>query len=280
MRSFETGNIEEEEKDPQAVWSFFDAYKISGSGKTVARPEIDTFQHVSEETKRRDRALLESKMRRPQLREQKAQGSDAFAFENFLTAEALNHHWFGGELSPTSIYDDWISGVDAVVEWPGDPPVRLAIDFTTAVQDKTFLRKSDKLEGNAQVKYFRSRLEIEQGVPKEMRVSMPIVLLGFDDSIFRKIAQDQEPMSGNHPLRRSLLEQALVQIRTQLEILIDKETTGSIHSGKNQHRKEDLRRTLAQLERELQFIGSEEPDVGWRRLIAASKTHRVLSGTS
>ena len=39
------------------------------------------------------------------------------------------------------------------------------------------------------VKYFRSALEREGGEPKELRASMPIVLLGIDKEGFREIAR-------------------------------------------------------------------------------------------
>ena len=279
MRSMDLVDRSDEEKDPQAVWSFFDAYKTPGIGSAVSRPDFETFSHVTEDTKQKDRLLLQQKMNRPTLREQKTQGSDAFAFENFLTTHAMNYRWFGGELSPTSVYDDWVSGADAVVEWPCDPPIRLAIDFTSTVQDKTFWRKSDKLEGNVLVKYFRSHVERENGQPKEMRVSLPVVLLGFDDSVFRKIAEEQEPMSPDHPFRRYLLEQALIQIQTQLELFLKKEKEGGMTSGKNQNRKGDLERVLFQLTKEFEQASAKEIDKKWQAIVQQSKTHRVLSGT-
>lgn len=140
----------------------------------------------------RDEAFLAKKKGRPNMREQKQTGSDAFAFENYLTAEAKRCGWFGGELIPTAEYDDWVSGVDVVVEWlaeDGGSPIRLAIDFTTTKQFETFYKKSNKLEGNVVVKYFRSALEREGGEPKELRASMPIVLLGIDKEGFREIAR-------------------------------------------------------------------------------------------
>ena len=163
-------------------------------------------------------------MNKPFLRQQRESGPDAFAFENFLVTEVMRHHWLGGELSPTTHYDDWISGVDAVAEWTNDAgePIRLAVDFTSSEQMSTFLKKSDKLSANTQVKYLRSRIEIEQGKPKELRASMPIVLLGFDKEVYRFIAESDEPLHHEHPLRFLLLEQACAQINLQLTLLVHK----------------------------------------------------------
>ncbi len=208
--------------DQDPVWSYFDQYKISGSGYSITRPELSSFSHQSPEKIELDVSLVANRRGRPHLREQRLSGPDAFAFENFLTYHALHDNWFGGELSVTTNYDDWIGGVDAVVEWPnndGEVPVRMAIDFTATDQFDTFYKKTDKLEGNALVKYYRSKLEEENGQPKEMRLSLPIVLLGVDESVFRAIAEQNEPIDHHHPLRRLLLEQSAYQVDLQIDLV-------------------------------------------------------------
>lgn len=215
---------EQSKQEENRVWTFFDTYKTSGSEKAVARPDLDSFQHVSDETKANDQSLLQKKMTKPSLREQKKEGPDAFAFENFLTSEAMRQHWLGGELSPTTNYDDWVSGVDAVQEWVDEngEPVRLAIDFTSTDKTSVFWKKSDKLTGNTHVKYLRSRVEEERGRPKELRASIPLVILGVDDPVFRYIAESGELITHEHPLRRLLIEQASEQIDLQLKMLVQK----------------------------------------------------------
>ena len=52
-------------EDQKSVWSFFDAYKVSGEGASVVRPELRSFRHVSEESMARDVALLAKKQGRP-----------------------------------------------------------------------------------------------------------------------------------------------------------------------------------------------------------------------
>jgi hypothetical protein len=219
---------QEDTNAKERLWAYFDAYKTPGKGLAVARPDLTSFTHVSVETRQSDQALLAQKRSRPSLRIQREHGPDAFAFENFLTSEAMRQRWFGGELSATTEYDDWVSGVDAVVEWPTSlgSPARMAIDFTSSGSAATFLKKSDKLEANTQVKYLRSRVETEQGKPKEMRVSMPLVLLGFDTDLYRFIAERQEVMSPDHPLRRLLLQQASSQIDLQIVQLAQKVFAG------------------------------------------------------
>ena len=213
----------------ERVWTYFDAYKNEGRILAIARPQLMTFHHVSEETRQKDIELVKKKMSKPFLREQRLTGPDAFAFENFLLSECMRHHVLGGEISPTTTYDDWVSGVDAVVEWPGylDGPVRLAIDFTSTEEGATITKKSDKLENNISVKYLRSLVETEQGEQKELRASMPLVLLGFDKEIFRLIAEKGELITATHPVRALLLEQASSQIDMQLSLHIQNACTSS-----------------------------------------------------
>lgn len=224
MRDGQHGNFSGESFETQEnrLWSYFDRYRTSGVDQAVARPDLASFQHVSEETKIQDQELLQKKMNKPSLRQQKPNGPDAFAFENFLTSEAMRQHWLGGELSPTSQYDDWISGVDAVAEWIDEAgkPVRLAIDFTSTNKTSVFWKKSDKLGGNIHVKYLRSRVETEQGKPKELRASIPLVILGVDDPVFRLIAESRDVITHEHPLRRLLVEQASEQIDLQLKLFV------------------------------------------------------------
>lgn len=259
------------------------------------RPELRSFRHVTGESLVKDEALLAKKKGRPHLREQKQTGSDAFAFENYLTAEAARCGWFGGELVVTTEYDDWVSGVDAVVEWPakdGDSPIRMAIDFTTTKQFETFYKKSDKLEGNVSVKYFRSALEREGDEPKELRASMPIVLLGIDKEGFREIAQRGEPVGFDHPLRRLMLEQAATQVDLQLDAVkrlvngtqmvwhgksFEEALNLGVHPKINQ-RYHDLARLKARVDEELARARAIPLDETWKRISATSKTHQILSG--
>lgn len=289
------GSFGERREDQKSVWSFFDAYKVSGAGASVVRPEPRSFRHVNEESMVRDEGLLAKKQGRPNMREQKQTGSDAFAFENYLTAEAARCGWFGGELVATTEYDDWVSGVDAVVEWPandGGPPIRMAIDFTTTKQTETFFKKSDKLEGNVVVKYFRSALERENEQPKELRASMPIVLLGIDKEGFREIARHGEPVGPDHPLRRLMLEQAAMQVDLQLDAVTafvngtqmarrGKPFAETLDLGvhpKIKQRYHDLVRLKARVDEELSRARAIPLDETWKRIAASSKTHQILSG--
>lgn len=204
----------------QDPWVYFDAYKKSGEGQAVKRPSIDEFSHVTDETKRKDAALVEKKQSKPHLREQRETGADSFAFENFLTAKAIEHGWLGGEVSATTDYDDWVSGADAVVEWASEDgePLRLAVDFTAAKRESVFFSKADKLEGDVVVKYLRSK--VEHG--KEMRARIPIVILGFDKTVFEHVALSGEEIGPQHPMKRLLLEQASAQIKMQIRLTIER----------------------------------------------------------
>ncbi|MFH1405227.1 MAG: hypothetical protein ABIH21_03980 [Patescibacteria group bacterium] len=222
-REHSAGN-EPEHKDAK-LWSFFNEYKTPGIGKAIARPDIDSFSHLPDQTKEKDKALLEQKQAHPGLLVQHETGPDAFAFENFLTTQAHNNNWFGGEFSPTNVYDDWISGADAYVEWTDEngSPVRLAIDFTAAKQFTPFWNKSDKLEGNVQLKYLRSAVENdENSKPKETKIFIPIVILGVDSSVYRLVAKNNDTVGPDYPLKRLLLEQTKAQIDLQIVLLIHK----------------------------------------------------------
>jgi len=279
----------------KSVWSFFDAYKHSGQGRAVARPDSHSFRHVTGESRHRDDAFLSGKMAKHDLVEQNAEGPDAFAFENFLTTEASKNHWFGGELSPTTEYDDWVSGADAIVEWPaadGGSPLRLAVDFTSTAKFETIYKKTDKLEGNVTVKYLRSGVETEEGRPKELRSSMPIVLLGVDKDVFREIAERGEPIGPNHPFRLLLLEQASAQIDYQLDALRETlaqtrmakqgkslEQVLGLVKAKTRERFRDLERLKVRVGEELSEARSSVVlDERWERVINASKTHSIFSG--
>jgi len=210
-------NINPEAQENGRIWSYFDAYKQAGQGRAVARPELGSFTHVSEESKNRDIALLERKKSKPDLRERQEGAADAFAFENYLIAQAAEQGWFGGETVPTSEYDDWVSGVDAVLEWADDEgPLRLAVDFTAAEKDRVFFSKSDKLEGNVRVKYLRSAVETVDGKSRELSASMPIVLLGFDKSVFRRVAE----CGGGPEIRRELGRMLVLQAAAQVDLQI------------------------------------------------------------
>ncbi len=268
-----------EQERQTSIWSYFDGYKTPGVGKAVARPDFQSFHHISDTSKERDGALLKTKKNKPNLREQRTDGPDAFAFENFLTTEAKRLNWFGGELTPTTEYDDWVCGADAVVEWPSpneDHSLRLAIDFTSTNRMETFFRKSDKLFGNVLVKYLRSAIEREGGLPKEMRASMPLVLLGFNDDVFRFLAEQKEPIDSQHPLRRLLLEQAAAQIDFQLTESAQTKMRG--RKQKIERRHHDLSRLKQRIDTELEQARLIPLDDTWRHLIKTSLTHQVLSG--
>ena len=210
------------EREERDFWSYFDAYKTVGAGKAVGRPDMAEFHHVSDDSRQRDLELLAKQKQRDRLTVQRETGPDAFAFENFLITHAKQQRWFGGELYPTTEYDDWVSGADAVVEWkiPGKDPVHLAVDFTVAEEFDAFYKKSGKLERGITIKYFHS--------DHDERLTIPVVILGFDKSVFELIAKQDVPMTPEHPLRRMLMEQVQAQVDLQI-LLITKKAFSSRH---------------------------------------------------
>lgn len=271
----------------RAIWSFYDQYKASGEGKALSRPEISSFQHISDESKLRDQKLLTQKKNRKDLSIQHIDGPDAFAFENFLTTEAIAHRWFGGSMSPTTDYDDWISGADAYVEWQANDgqPVRMAIDFTTTDKYRVFTKKSEKLEKNCQIKYLRSRIESEEGRSKELSASMPMVILGAEEKTFKLIAEQGKELTDRHPLRRLLIDQAIAQISLQRDMLGERcvqipdtnELDLSVFSQKELKRYNELRALYQCLEKEKIITDTIELDPVWRKNTESSITQSVLS---
>ena len=178
------------------------------------------------------------------------------------------------------------------------------------------MKKSNKLEANIHVKYLRSRVETEHGQPKELRVTLPIVLLGVDIPVYRLIAEKQDVLSHEHPLRRLLLEQATAQIDLQIKLLVQAvagakrnkgakdlqeqylplgkdytvdqainfmhglstKSLGMIMSEKNQQRFKDLTRLKNRLDAELTTAQSIKLDNEWTTAVKQSITHHVLSG--
>ncbi|MCA9389488.1 MAG: hypothetical protein KC585_02670 [Candidatus Magasanikbacteria bacterium] len=271
----------------KSIWHYFDQYKTSGEGKAVERPNIESFTHVSETSKLRDSVLLQKKMSRGGLSQQFIDGPDAFAFENFLTTVAMKHQWFGGEMSPTTDYDDWISGADAYVEWLDDDqkPIRMAIDFTSTKHFRVFMKKSEKIEANCQIKYLRSRIEYEHDKPKELRASMPIVVLGAEEDTFKLVAKEDKPITESHPLRRLLVEQAYSQIHLQMELLHELQQdeksktadTQSKTAAKRQQRYEDLQAIRSQLQKVLRLTQDIALESEWKNVAESSITQRTLS---
>ncbi len=210
------------EKEERDFWSYFDAYKMVGKGKAIGRPDMAAFHHVTDDSRQRDLELLAKQQHRENLTQQRETGPDAFAFENFLITHAQANRWFGGELYPTTEYDDWVSGADAVIEWKiaGKAPVHLAVDFTVAEEFDAFYKKSGKLERGITIKYFHS--------DHDERLTIPVVVLGFDKSVFELVAKQDVPMTPEHPLRRMLMEQVQAQVDLQI-LLITKKAFSSRH---------------------------------------------------
>ena len=120
----------------------------------------------------------------------------ALIYEKLIGQWLENQNWLGGEakLTDVSEYDDWLNGVDFVVEFPGQPPVRLAIDFTTerdrqAIKARKLAPLFAGIESGqlAEIKYFRSQL-VEAGQnPRQSLKLVPKVVVALSPETIEQV---------------------------------------------------------------------------------------------
>ncbi|OGI22104.1 MAG: hypothetical protein A2808_03710 [Candidatus Moranbacteria bacterium RIFCSPHIGHO2_01_FULL_55_24] len=135
--------------------------------------------------------------------------------------------WFGekAQAIKTSLYDDYINGIDLMVEFEEESRafrhLGLAIDVTFSADrnsgtlDKKFDRiKKEMDEGHlAQVKYFKSKNSRMKGVFE----NLPRVVVGMERTKVMELAaiwlnEDRHAEFLKHPAQRMILEQVLVQL--------------------------------------------------------------------
>jgi hypothetical protein len=210
--------------------------------RRVVRPDLASFPHVGIQGRREDAKTVE------QLKARLGSFGDVRGdiVEAFLTAEIERANWFGASVFTTTAYDDYVNGVDLVLEFDANEeerPWRLAVDVTTSVTPELVQKKLAKMKNGAQVKYFQSDLESrEDGTPVyESLAQTPLVVLGFDREYVATLAKEAAPRRvtrsatdthgrsvqvadyakdafRDHPVGALVLEQARVQLAYQLQV--------------------------------------------------------------
>lgn len=134
------------------------------------RPRTEVFNYPEKE-KTQDQATLLAKQK------------DAVANAGYLRAKLIEHwladttelgNWLGptAYTTDTAEFDDWLNGIDRVFEFAGDPPRRLAVDFTTMTDRQMFrdkkltpVRMGIESSQLSEAKYFISQLS---GAPEKL----------------------------------------------------------------------------------------------------------------
>ena len=209
--------------------------------RRAKRPDLDAFTHIPVAESKRDRA------KEKELMERYKQTGDVRndAMEAFLASEIETADWFEASVFRTTRYDDFLNGVDLVLEWDQgeeNEPLRLAVDVTTATSPEALDGKLAKLKYGSTVKYFESDVALgEDGAPEQMSLSgLPTVILGFEREYLSTLAKEAvdhrttrkstdeygRPVSlpdvrrdafGDHPMGLVLLEQAKAQLGLQVQ---------------------------------------------------------------
>lgn len=175
-------------------------------------------------------------------------GNPAATFlENWTVREATVGEWFGSSDSvrvvETSEFDDYIHGVDFVLEWcpqDGAPALQLGVDVTTALTRDVVAKKRSKIE--TAVTYFTSAFSKDGNVTREALDQVPVVTIGIDreyitalvdvaagrlsyqNTIQKEGGVKREPVLDHecfreHPARILFLEQMIAQLNAQVDQL-------------------------------------------------------------
>lgn len=183
------------------------------------RPQIKDFNY-SEQEKQQDLFLLQQDQAKAKRNTdlEKLFYTRAKIFEALLS-EIMQHDWFPGFfLTETSEFDDWINGVDAVLESQSQGNRAAIIDFTSH-KDKQKLREKinrilQKIERGelGQVKYFKSQID---GQTHHLKM-LPMVIIGLDSRTLTEIidiyaAQSKRELA-NHWVKNAIVEELLKQV--------------------------------------------------------------------
>lgn len=170
-------------KDAQLVINTFDKARPRILERSFAgsypAPEIEadiklTERLSAEFTKRDEQAGAEGFLRAKETHQL------ATAME-VIVAQPLT--WWGkGKTTRTSTYDDYINGVDAVLEIPGEQHIGFALDFSTSGFQQIIKQKIDRATDHvlvpgrpAEVKYYISPV-----TKKKERITVIPIVIGLD----------------------------------------------------------------------------------------------------
>lgn len=150
----------------------------------------------------------------------------AKVFEAIIAEQITMNEWFGEgvEVIASSMYDDFVNGVDGIVEFSvTDREKRhlaLAIDVTFSGRvDEKFRRiKEEIADGHlAHIKYFAERDEDETLLPKQGLEDIPRVVVGAQIDTVRELAELWMERRNRELAEHEMRTMLITEIRTQLE---------------------------------------------------------------
>ncbi|MBF8280458.1 MAG: hypothetical protein HW383_231 [Candidatus Magasanikbacteria bacterium] len=212
------------------------AKRIAGELET-ARPKMEKFIGLKKggyERPSYSRDAVNNDLRK--VATQTAQFKDAHEKEVHAEAEALEkilfyfleqNNWLGenARTIPTTRYDDYMNGIDSIIEWnrAGKSAAYLAIDFTVTetpqIVEKKIERALQELEKGtlARIKYFES-----ESAPRGPLKVVPRVLIGVRRNALKDYASSAidffEKKTGSakkiaeHPISRDIFDQVYLQL--------------------------------------------------------------------
>jgi len=142
----------------------------------------------------------------------------ALVFEALVLDQTERSNWLGTDAMTirASKFDDYVNGVDMIVEFPEEISrhLALAVDVTTSdLLVKKFLRIRKEIENGrlSQIKYFNSK-----NFRGELK-NVPRVIIGADRSTIRQVGElwleNKNKELAVHPVRKIILDEIMVQLK-------------------------------------------------------------------
>jgi hypothetical protein len=224
--------------------NFLDGLDRKRENKDYLSPNVEKAHHRTEDIFKREAIKLAdfvgiqpysdtqiaadmNKARELKARFQTTEAHKIYAdvMEGLIYRQIGRSGWFGPEAAAikTSDYDDYVNGVDLMVEFEGESRSRrhlgLAIDVTfsadanTGTLDKKFDRIKKEIDGGslAQVRYFKSRNT------RMIFENLPRVVVGMERIKVTELAtiwmnDERHGEFATHPVQRMILEQVYTQL--------------------------------------------------------------------
>ena len=142
----------------------------------------------------------------------------ALVFEALVLDQTERSNWLGTDAMTirASKFDDYVNGVDMIVEFPEEISrhLALAVDVTTSdLLVKKFLRIREEIDNGrlSQIKYFNSK-----NFRGELK-NVPRVIIGADRSTIRQVGElwleNKNKELAVHPVRKIILDEIMVQLK-------------------------------------------------------------------
>lgn len=143
----------------------------------------------------------------------------ALIFEALVLDQTERSNWLGADAMTirASKFDDYVNGVDMIVEFPEEVSrhLALAVDVTTSdLLAEKFSRIREEIDDDylPQIRYFNSK-----NFRGELK-NVPRVIIGADRSTVRQIGElwleNKNKELAIHPMRKIILDEIIIQLKT------------------------------------------------------------------